>query len=60
MTVAELIKVASRFSPDTEVKVTDRHMIRPVVGTDVTIDMDTNKANMVLFVDEFKLHNKEE
>ena len=57
MTVAELIKTASRFNSDAEIKVAYGRMIHPVVCADVSIDMDTNKANMVFFVDEFGVHN---
>ena len=60
MKVEELIKVMSKFSPDANVEVVYGRMIHPIVFADASIDMDTNKANVVLFVDEFRTHSKEE
>ena len=49
MTVADLIWKLLYYPYDKEVKVCVRPRVAPAAGADTTIDIDTNKASVVIY-----------
>lgn len=52
MTVKELIEIANKYNPESEVRVAMRHWLGSVDKIKSCVDMNTNKTNMVIIVED--------